>query len=66
MESIVITPKSKEELEKIQRYLKKEGISSKKLSVEEKLDLGLSEMMKEVDKIKHVSKDNIDKIFEGL
>ncbi len=50
MESLVITPKSKEELEKIQRYLKSEGILSKKLSEQEKLDLGLSQMMKEVDK----------------
>jgi hypothetical protein len=66
MESLVITPKSKEELEKIQRYLKSEGISSKKLSDQEKLDLGLSQMMKEVDRSRLVSKDKIKKIFEGL
>ncbi|MBC6368140.1 hypothetical protein [Algoriphagus sp. AK58] len=66
MESLVITPKSKEELEKIQRYLKSEGISSKKLSEQEKLDLGLSQMMKEVDRSRLVSKDKIKKIFEGL
>jgi galactose-1-phosphate uridylyltransferase len=66
MESLVITPKSKEELEKIQRYLKSEGILSKKLSEQEKLDLGLSQMMKEVDKTKMVSKEKINKIFEGL
>lgn len=66
MESLVITPKSKEELEKIQRYLKSEGILSKKLSEQEKLDLGLSHMMKEVDKTKMVSKEKINKIFEGL
>lgn len=66
MESLVITPKSKEELEKIQRYLKSEGISSKKLSEQEKLDLGLSQMMKEVDRSRLVSKDKINKIFEGL
>lgn len=66
MESLVITPKSKEELEKIQRYLKSEGISSKKLRDQEKLDLGLSQMMKEVDRSRLVSKDKIKKIFEGL
>ena len=66
MESLVITPKSKKELEKIQRYLKSEGISSKKLSEQEKLDLGLSQMMKEVDRSRLVSKDKIKKIFEGL
>lgn len=66
MESLVITPKSKEELEKIQRYLKSEGILSKKLSEQEKLDLGLSHMMKEVDKTKMVSREKINKIFEGL
>ena len=66
MESLVITPKSKEELEKIQRYLKSEGISSKKLSDQEKLDLGLSQMMKEVDRSRLVSKDKIKKSFEGL
>jgi hypothetical protein len=66
MESLVITPKSKEELEKLQRYLKSEGILSKKLSEQEKLDLGLSQMMKEVDKTKMVSKEKINKIFEGL
>jgi galactose-1-phosphate uridylyltransferase len=66
MESLVITPKSKEELEKIQRYLKNEGISSKKLTDQEKLDLGLSQMMKNVDKSRLVSKEQINKIFEGL
>lgn len=66
MESLVITPKSKEELEKIQRYLKNEGISSKKLTDQEKLDLGLSQMMKNVDKSRLVSKEQINKILEGL
>lgn len=66
MESLVITPKSKEELEKIQRYLKNEGISSKKLTDQEKLDLGLLQMMKNVDKSRLVSKEQINKIFEGL
>lgn len=66
MESLVITPKSKEELEKLQRYLKSEGISSKKLSEQDKLDLGLSQMMKEADKSKLVSRAQINTFFEGL
>jgi hypothetical protein len=66
MVSLVITPKSKEELEKIQRYLKSEGISSKKLSEQDKLDLGLSQMMKEADKSKLVSRAQINTFFEGI
>ena len=50
MSSIVINPKSKKELQFISELLDKLGIRSKVLSDAELEDLGLSLMMKDVDR----------------
>jgi hypothetical protein len=59
MESIVITPKSKDEAKIITDLLAKMNINSKVISDEEKEDLGLLLMMKEVDRNEKVSRDEI-------
>lgn len=61
MESIVITPKSKDEAKIITDLLAKLNITSKVISDEEKEDLGLLLMMKEADRNDKVSRDEIMK-----
>ncbi len=55
METVIITPKNKKELQFVSDLLNKLGINSRKLSLEEKEDLGLALMMKDVDRTKFVS-----------
>lgn len=54
MESVIITPRNKKELEFVSDLLNKLGINSKKLSLEEKEDLGLALSMREADRTKKV------------
>ena len=61
MESIVITPKSKDEAKIITDLLAKLNITSKVISDKEKEDLGLLLMMKEADRNDKVSRDEIMK-----
>jgi len=61
MESIVITPKTKDEAKIITDLLNKMNISSSVITDEEKEDLGLLMMMKEVDRNDKVSRDEIMK-----
>jgi hypothetical protein len=58
MESIVISPKTKDEAKIITDLLEKMNISSKVITDEEKEDLGLLMMMKEADRSEksHVKK----------
>jgi len=55
MEAVIITPRNKKELEFVSDLLNKLGINSKKLSIEEKEDLGLALSMREADRTKKVS-----------
>jgi len=55
MESVVITPRNKKELEFVSDLMEKLGISTKKLSLEEKEDLGLGMLMREADRSKKIS-----------
>ena len=55
MESVIITPRNKKELEFVSNLLSKLGINSKKLTLEDKEDLGLSLAMREADRTKKVS-----------
>jgi ribosomal 50S subunit-associated protein YjgA (DUF615 family) len=57
MKSMVITPKSQIEFKFINNLLKKLGISSATMSEEQLEDIGLSKMLKAVDKTKKVSKN---------
>ena len=59
MKSMVITPKSQTEFKFINDLLKKLGIVTATMTEEELEDIGLSKMLKAVDKTKKVSKESI-------
>ncbi|MFT7233944.1 MAG: hypothetical protein ACI8TA_003173 [Cyclobacteriaceae bacterium] len=59
MSSIVINPKNDSELNFILELLQKLGVDSKVLTDEELEDLGLSILMKEVDRSEVVSEEEI-------
>lgn len=59
MESIVISPKTKDEAKLITDLLQKMNISSKVITDEEKEDMGLVMMMKETDMDDLVSREEI-------
>ena len=61
MESIVISPKTKDEAKLITALLERMRISSKIITDEEKEDLGLLMMMKEVDRSEKVSYEEVMK-----
>jgi hypothetical protein len=61
MESIVINPKTKDEVKLITDLLERMNISSKVISEEEKEDMGLLIMMKEVDRNEIVSRAEVMK-----
>ncbi len=62
MESIVVlTPKTRDEAKLITDLLEKMKISSKIITEEEKEDMGLLMMMKEVDRNEIVSREEIMK-----
>ena len=56
---MVITPKTLTEFKFINDLLKKLGIASATMTEEELEDIGLSKMLKAVDKTKKVSKETI-------
>lgn len=59
MSSIVVNPRNEKEFQFLSELLKKMGIDSKVLSDEETEDLGLSILMKDVDRSKKVSESEI-------
>ena len=59
MKAMVITPKNPSEFKFINDLLKKLGIYSATMTEEELEDLGLSKLLKSVDKSKKVSKSSI-------
>ena len=59
MSSIVIHPKDKEELALISKLLKKMGVKSRILSESDLEDLGLSLLMKEVNRDEIVAEEEI-------
>lgn len=59
MKAIVITPKNQSEFKFLSDLLKKLDIMSVPMEEEEIEDLGLSKMLKAVDKTKKVSKESI-------
>jgi hypothetical protein len=61
MESIIISPKTRDEVKIIHELLDKMNISSKIITDEEKEDIGLPAMMKEVDRNDKVSRDAVMK-----
>lgn len=61
MDSILITPRDTKELRLLQEMLGKMKIHTTRVSQEEKEDLGLSHLMKGVDRTKKVSRNTIMK-----
>jgi hypothetical protein len=59
MKAMVITPKSLSEYKFLHDLLKKLGISSAAMTEEELEDLGLSKLLKSVDRNKKVSKSSV-------
>ena len=59
MKAMVITPKSQSEFKFITDLLQKLGITSATMTEEELEDVGLSKMLKGVDKTKKVSRESI-------
>jgi hypothetical protein len=61
METFIVTPKTKAEAKLLKDIFEKMKITAKMLSEEEKEDIGLAMMMKEVDRSSKVSRDTIMK-----
>ena len=61
MNSIIITPKSKEELNFIKEILRRMNIASTELSDEEKEDIGLVELIKKANRKEKVSRETVMK-----
>jgi hypothetical protein len=61
VDSLLITPKNIQEFQLINDIFSKMNIKTKVLSLEEKEDYGLSELMKDADRTKKVSRDTIMK-----
>ncbi len=59
MKAVLITPKTATEFKFISDLLKKLGVSSATMSKEDLEDLGLSKMMKSVDKSKKASRESV-------
>jgi 7-cyano-7-deazaguanine synthase in queuosine biosynthesis len=65
MNGVFIRPKNEEELEFVSALLKKLGINSKVMTTEELEDIGLSKLMKTVDRTKKVSRAEVMKKLKG-
>ena len=61
MKAIVVTPKNSNELKFVTALLKKLGIGSSTVSQEELEDIGMSKLMRQVDKTKKASRIEIMK-----
>lgn len=61
MKAVLITPKTDTEFKFISDLLKKLGVAASTMSKEDLEDLGLSKLLKSVDKAKKVSKDSVIK-----
>ena len=59
MKAMVITPRSETEFKFINDLLKKLGITTSTMTAEELEDIGLSKMLKAVNKTKKVSRETI-------
>ena len=59
MNSIILTPKTPEELAFLANLLKRLNVDIQVLSEEEKEDLGLAMMMRDVNRNEKVSRDEI-------
>jgi hypothetical protein len=61
MKAIVVTPKNNNELKFVTDLLKKLGVGSSTVNQEELEDIGMSKLMRQVDKTKRASRTEIMK-----
>jgi len=61
MKAIVVTPKNSNELKFVTDLLKKLGVGSSTVNQEDLEDLGMSKLMRQVDKTKQASRKEIMK-----
>jgi len=61
MKALVITPKNDNEFKFLADLLKKLGVSSSALSYEDLEDIGMSKLMREIDKTKKASRAEVMK-----
>jgi hypothetical protein len=61
MKAIVVTPKNRNELKFVTDLLKKLGVGSSTVNQEELEDIGMSRLMRQVDKTKRSSRTEIMK-----
>ena len=61
MKALVVTPKNSNELKFVTDLLKKLGVGSSTVSQEELEDIGMSKLMRQVDKTKKASRMEIMK-----
>jgi len=61
MKALVITPKNDNEFKFLADLLKKLGVSSSALSDEDLEDIGMSKLMREIDKTKKASRAEVMK-----
>ncbi|MBL0183889.1 MAG: hypothetical protein IPP96_17025 [Chitinophagaceae bacterium] len=61
MKALVVTPKNSNELKFVSDLLKKLGVGSSTVTQEELEDIGMSKLMRQVDKTKKASRTEIMK-----
>ena len=65
METLIVTVKDKHEMQLVSDMLKKMRINAKKLSDEERVDIGLSKLMKQANRYEKVSREQVMKSLCG-
>ena len=65
METLIVTVKDKHEMQLVSDMLKKMRIEAKKLSDEDREDIGLSKLMKQANRSEKVSRDQVMKSLRG-
>jgi len=65
METLIVTVKDKQEMKFVSDMLKKMQINSKRLSEEEREDMGLAKLMKQANRSEKVSRDQVMKTLRG-
>ena len=65
METLLVTVKDRNEMQLVSDMLKKMRITTKRLSEEEREDLGLSKLMKQAKRSEKVSREQVMKTLRG-
>ena len=65
METLIVTVKDKQEMQLVSDMLKKMKINAKKLSDDDREDIGLSKLMRQANRSEKVSRDQVMKSLQG-